>query len=178
MAEATPLELSVKPPRAYPNREALVGRVWRDPWSLYGRELSLLCAVAALYGLLLDELAWVAWGLFGLSLSALLGTLGGLIINLRRAALVREAPAVMGQLLSKRRVTLWHEFVRAKAHRSFEISYSYQLEGEAEPRVGKIQLCLCAYEHLQDRAELRVIYDPARPQRSLPLRLAVMRIPH
>ena len=178
MREASPLEVSVQPPREYPNREALVGRVWRDRWSLYGREVSVLCAAMTLYGLLLDELSWVAWGLFGLILSALIGSLGGLITNLRRASLVREGPIAEGELVRKRRLTLWHEFLRGKAHRSFEVTYRYQLEGELEPREAKIQLCLCAYEHLKDRERLQVIYDPNRPQRSLPLRLALMRIPH
>jgi hypothetical protein len=178
MREAPPLEVSVKPPRVYPSREALVGRVWRDRWSLYGREVSVLCASLTLYGLLLDELSWVAWGLFGLILSALLGSLGGLITNLRRASLVRMGPLADGELVRKRRMTLWHELLRGKAHRSFELTYRYQLDGEPTPREAKIQLCLCAYEHLKDRERLQVIYDPKRPQRSLPLRLALMRVPH
>lgn len=178
MREASPLELSVQPPRIYPNREALRGRVWRNRWSLYGRELSALCAALTLYGLLLDQLSWVAWGLLGLVLSTLLGALGGLVTNLRRASLVRVGPIASGELVRKRRLTLWHELLRGKAHRSFELTYRYHVNGEPEPREAQIQLCLCAYEHLKDRERLQVIYDPARPQRSLPLRLALMRIPH
>ena len=138
----------------------------------------MLCALICLYGLLLDEFAWMAWGLLGLILSTLGGALGGVITNLRRASLVREGPFVEGELIRKRRLILWHEFMRGKAHRSFEITYRYQLEGEALPREASIQACLCAYEHLKERERLRVIYDPSRPQRSLPLRLALMRVPH
>lgn len=178
MREATPLEVSILPPRDYPNREALIGRVWRNRWSLYSREISLLCTLISIYGLLLDQMTWMAWGLVGLILSTLLGSLGSVICNLRRASLVRFGPTIEGELVRKRRLTLWHEFLRGKAHRSFEITYRYQLEEEVNVREAKIQLCLCAYEHLKDREQLRIIYDPAHPQRSLPLRLALMRIPH
>ena len=178
MREAAPLEVSVLPPRDYPNRQALIGRVWRNRWSLYGRELSVLCTIASLYGLLLNELAWMAWGIFGLILSAIIGSIGGVIINIRRASLVREAPVVEGELIRKRRLTLWHEFLRGKAHRSFKVTYRYHIAGEPRPREASILLCLCAYEHLKEREKLKVIYDPSRPQRSLPLRLALMRIPH
>ena len=178
MREATPLELSVKPPRAYPNREALKGRVWRDEWALYSRELSLLCAVLCVYGLLLDELELLAWGGLTLFVSTLIGLIGSLLTNLRRAELVRSAPVLEGELLSKRRRLFWHELLRGKAHRSFTLTYRYQLPDEPHPREGSITLCLCAYEHLKRQERLKVIYDPQRPQRSLPLRLAAMRIPH
>ena len=178
MREATPLQVSVQPPRDYPNREALRGRVWRDGWALYSRELSVFSACGALYGLLLNELMWLTWGALVLMSATLIGAVGSVWVNLRRARLVREAPVTEGTLISKRRRLFWHELLRGKAHRSFTLTFSYQVPGEVSPREGQVTLCLCAYEHLKRDEALKVIYDPTAPKRALPLRLALMRIPH
>ena len=171
-------DLPLHPPRPYPTAQAFRGRVWRSAAAVWGRELSAAAALAALYGLLLDAEGALAGGLLALvavnAACALLAALG----HIRRARLVREGAHAAGVIVGKRRRGFLHELLRGAAHRTFELRYTYTPEGEGAPREGRLLLCRCAYEHLADGAPLHVAYDPARPHLSVPLRVAVMRIPH
>lgn len=172
------LKLSKSTPRTYPWIEAFRGRVWRSRLALYGKELILLNMIAILYGVLLDEgLLWEV-GLLLCLMSVLLTGMSILLGNLRRLKLVRHGTWVDGELLELTDMRLWHEFLRGKAHRSFRVRYQYSsLEGQKYQ--GEMVLCRCAYERLaQSKGSIPVVYLPQRPQQSLLLRVAVMRIPH
>jgi hypothetical protein len=119
-------------------------------------------------------------GALCLVLSVLFTGLTTLVINAKRAQLVREGAAVMGVITGQIRQRWWHEIARAPQHRSFKLTYRYQLtEGDREISYeGSITLCRCALDRLKSEDEIVVTYDVKRPQRSLPLRLAVMKIPH
>ena len=180
-------DLPLHPPRPYTALEALRGRVWRSRAALWGRELSALSALTALYGLLLDAEMALAGGLLALVCVNLASALLALAGHLRRARLVREGAFCVGTLTRKRRRAFLHELLRGAAHRTFEITYVYTPEGEnaqseereeREEREGRLLLCRCAYEHLSDGEPLHIAYDPRAPHLSVPLRVAVMRIPH
>jgi len=132
----------------------------------------------ALYGLLLNAPLALAGGLAALVLINLACAPLAALGHLRRARLVRAGAYAEGAVTRKRRRALLHELLRAPAHRTFELRYSYTPAGEGAPREGRLLLCRCAYERLDDGEPLYVSYDPAAPHRSVPLRVAVMRIPH
>lgn len=171
-------DLPLHPPRPYTALEALRGRVWRSRAALWGRELSALCATCALYGLLLGVTGLLVGAILALVVLNLASALLALAGHLRRARLVREGACCVGTLTRKRRRAFLHELLRGAAHRTFEITYVYTPEGENTPREGRLLLCRCAYEHLSDGEPLHIAYDPRAPHLSVPLRVAVMRIPH
>ena len=168
--------LRTDPPREYPLIEAFRGRVWRSRWTLYTRELSLVCAIAALIAFLRDHALIFELSLALLIILTILSGLGLLITQIRRAYLVRSGPRVNGTLIARRRRMFLHELLRGAAHRTFEVHYRFQSK-EGEDIDGRLLLCRCAYEHLKE-GSLDIIYDPNNPKRNLPLRVAIMRIPH
>jgi hypothetical protein len=172
------LTLPKKPPRDYPLIEAFRGRVWRNGWALYGREVSLFGAGLALFAFLLDGLLWLEVGLLALIVSVVLSGLGTLWANMRRARLVRIGVTVNGHIIARQRLLLWHELLRGRAHRSFYVRYRFTPVGQEDPCEGRLYLCRCAYEQLSTSDQLLIAYDQDAPKKSLPLRVAVMRIPH
>lgn len=174
----TELKLTRECPRHYPWIEAFRGRVWRSRWALYGRELSLFALFAILYGVLLDEgLLWEL-GLIALLMGVAFTGLATLFSNLQRLQLVREGEWVDGELIELVNMRLWHEFLRGKAHRSFRVKYRYQAQSGAVLE-SEMVLCRCAYDRLaKTKEKVPIAYHALKPQKSLLLRVAVMKIPH
>ena len=172
------LRLGRETPRHYPLIEAYRGRVWRNLPGLYGRECSLFALITTLYGVLLDHDAlWLIGGLI-LALSVIWTGLSTLWVNARRAQLVREGHWADGVIIKSVRLRWWHEMFRGQAHRSFKITYRYNIPERDEPLVSSLVLCRCASDRLQVDDQIPLAYDVDRPQRSIPLRVAVMKIPH
>ena len=172
------LSLPVKAPRKYPLIEGFRGRVWRNAFNLYTREISLLFALISLYAFLLDDLLWLEIGILGLFISIVLAGMMTAFINLRRVKLVRTGLGIKAEIIEKKKLRLWHEMFRGKAHRSFMIRYRFQLPHQEQSIESSFYLCQCAYDHLAKHEELMISYQEGRPQNNLPLRVAVMRIPH
>jgi hypothetical protein len=172
------LSLSIKAPREYPLIEGFRGRVWRNAFNLYAREISLLFALISLYAFLLDHLLWLEIGILGLFLSVVFAGIMTTYINLRRIHLVRTGVGIKAILIEKKKLRLWHEIFRDKAHRSFMIRYRFQLPNQEESIESSFYLCQCAYDHLAKHEELLISYQKNRPKKNVPLRIAVMRIPH
>ena len=172
------LRLGRETPRHYPLIEAYRGRVWRNLPGLYGRELGLFALLATLYGVLLDQdFLWI-YGALSLVLSVIWTGLSTLWVNTRRAQLVRDGMWAEGVIIQSVRQRWWHEMFRGKAHRSFKITYQYEIPGHAEVYTNSLVLCRCAFDRLQVDDSVALAYDEQRPRRSLPLRVAVMKIPH
>lgn len=172
------LSLSIKAPREYPLIEGFRGRVWRNAFNLYAREISLLFALISLYAFLLDDLLWLEIGILGLFLSVVLAGIMTAYINLRRVHLVRTGIGIKATLIEKKKLRLWHEIFRGKVHRSFMIRYRFQLPHQEKSIESSFYLCQCAYDHLAKHEELLISYQENSPKKSIPLRIAVMRIPH
>lgn len=172
------LRLGRETPRHYPLIEAYRGRVWRNLPGLYGREVSLFALIATLYGLLLSQDTLLVMGMFALALSVIWTGLSTLWVNARRAQLVREGVWVEGVIVKSTRQRWWHELARGQAHRSFKMTYRYQVPGREKSYTSSIVLCRCAYDRLQVDDRIALAYDAKYPQRSIPLRIAVMKIPH
>ena len=172
------LKLGRQSPRHYPWIEAFRGRVWRSSWALYGREMSLFAILSILYGFLLDEGILWELGLIALLLGITTSGIATLMGNLQCLHLVREGEWVEGELDELINMRLWHEFLRGKAHRSFKVKYRYQ-SPQGEKLIGEMVLCRCAYDRLsKNRSQVPVVIDPTNPNKSLLLRVAVMKIPH
>ena len=172
------LHLSPAPPRVYPTIEAFRGRVWRNRYSLYAKELALLAGAGTLYGFLLDHREVLILGTVIFLFVIVFSGLALLIVNLRRRNLIRTAPAVKGTLTRTGRALFWHEMFRAKAHRSFWIEYTYTPTDSDREITGRLYLCQCASKRLKTSDKLWITYHAHKPSRSIPLRVAVMRIPH
>jgi hypothetical protein len=172
------VKLGKTTPRHYPWLEAFRGRVWRSKTALYGRELTLFSAIAILYGVLLDK--GILWeiGLLGLIFGVLVTGIATLVSNLRRLHLVREGQWVEGTLTELVHMRLWHEFLRGKAHRSFIVHYTYESTSGVLMN-GNMVLCRCAYDRLvSKKTSVPVVVHPINRNKSLLLRIAVMKIPH
>ena len=170
------LSLSRTPPRDYPIIEAYRGRVWRNRAALYGRELTAVAIMVTLYGVLLDDVFLWTLGALSVGLAVIWTGLSTLWVNNRRAQLVRTGLATRGRVTGRERQRWWHELTRGEEHRSFKLTYDYEVDGAQHS--GQITLCRCALKRLQKEEEILIAYDAERPQRSLPLRVAVMKIPH
>lgn len=168
--------LPFQPPRNYRLRDAYRRRVWRDPGSMLARDLLWVAIATALAGLAWDEVAFMLLGAVVAGAALLLGGLATLAANLRRVALIREAPAVKGTLGRAKRVILLHEFFRGQRERTFAIPYTFEAEGRR--RKGTLWICGCARDRLTEGRSAWIAYDPTRPRRSLPLRAANMIAPH
>lgn len=175
-AAPTGRTLPFQPPRPYRLRDAYRRRVWRDPGSMIARDLLWVGIAMALAGLAWDELAFMVLGAAVAGAAVLLGLLATLLANLRRVRLVRQAPAVQGSLGRPKRVILLHEFFRGRRERTFAIPFTYDVDGR--PRRGTIWICGCARDRLAVGRPEWIAYDPQRPRRSLPLRIANMVAPH
>ena len=172
------LRLGRNTPREYPLIEAYRGRVWRNLPGLYGREIALLALLSTLYGVLLDHnFLWVCGALI-LVVSVIWVGLSTLWVNTRRAQLIREGHWVEGVIIQSARQRWWHEMFRAQIHRSFKITYQYQLPESQEVYTASLVLCQCAFDRLKVDDSIALAYDKNRPHRSIPLRVAVMKIPH
>ena len=170
------IHLPHHPPRPYSLFDAYKGRVWRNGWGLYSREIGLIGLCICIYGLLLGLDFWMLLGvLIGVS-SVFCAGLGSLWVNFRRARLVQNGESIQGRILAKKRVILLHEMIRPHAHRTFKMTYEYTIDHRVYQHA--LYLCLCAYEHLNDGEELLIAYDLESPKKSIPLRVAVMVIPH
>ena len=97
---------------------------------------------------------------------------------MRRAQLVREGLWVEGVIVQSVRQRWWHEMFRGQAHRSFKITYQYELPGDSDVYTNTLVLCRCAFDRLKVDDSVALAYDAQRPHRSIPLRVAVMKIPH
>ena len=170
--------LSKHPPRSYTTLEAFRGRVWRNSWRLYGQECALFSIFIALYSFLLAHDLGFELGILLFLLSSILSALVSLWIGFKRAHIVRTGLFIEGHLISKKKVRLWHEILRAKAHRSFLIRYEFTPPTHTQPIRGKLYLCQCAYAHLDVTQPLSIVYDKHHPRSNLPLKVALMRIPH
>jgi len=168
--------LPYQPPRPYRLRDAYRRRVWRDPGSMIARDLLWVGLAMALAGLAWDESAFMLLGSVVAASAVLLGLLATLAANLRRVALVRAAPAVRGTLGRVKRVILLHEFFRGQRERTFAVSYTFEVQGRS--RRGTLWICGCARDRLTAGGGEWIAYDPRRPRRSLPLRVANMIAPH
>ena len=82
-----------------------------------------------------------------------------------------------GFVISKRPRYLWHELLRGLGHRSLLLRYRYQ-HPDLGVIEGRLWLCRCAADRFEVGAPLLISYNPKRPRESLPLRVALMRIPH
>ena len=172
------LRLGRSTPREYPLIEAYRGRVWRNLPGLYGRELALFALLTTLYGVLLNEdFLWVC-GALVLVGSIVWTGLSTLWVNTRRAQLVREGLWVEGVITQSTRQRWWHEMFRGQAHRSFKVTYQYQIPDHSEIYTSSLVLCRCAFDRLKVDDSVALAYDSQRPRRSIPLRVAVMKIPH
>lgn len=174
---AAPKILPLDPPRPYRLRDACCGRVWRSAPGALGRELGLIGLAMAGVSLVRDDLLLRVAGLGLLALGALLAIGGCLLTNVRRARLVREAPAFPAVLGHPRRVLLLHELFRIERERTFILPYVVRLP-DGTTREGRVWICGCARQYLLPGTEEPVAVDPADPRRTLPLRLAVMVVPH
>jgi hypothetical protein len=56
------------------------------------------------------------------------------------------------------------------------MTYEYTVDQSTYQQT--LYMCLCAYQHLNDGEELSIAHHPKKPQKSIPLRVAVMVIPH
>ena len=169
--------LPVTPPREYQLRDALFGRVWRDRLALIARELQVISIVLLLAGLLLDSDEGLVYGLLSLLGSSLLLVGAGLYRARWRTLLIQRNPAVKGSVIALQPRYLWHEFLRGRAHRSVVLRYRYTLP-EGEHLEGRLWLCRCAADRFKVGDQLWICYRPERPSASLPLRVALMHIPH
>ncbi len=169
--------LPFQPPRPYTLRDCYRGRVWRNPLAALAKDGLVLGAALALSGLAYAEDAFLALGVVLIGAMVLVGPLSTLRANHARVRLLRTAPAVQARLLRPRRVFLIHEMFRGKRERTFVQPYAFELP-DGRSVTGKAWICGCALEKLPPDSLEWVAYDPARPTRSLPLRLAVMVAPH
>lgn len=168
--------LPYQPPRTYRLRDAYRRRVWRDPGSMVARDLLWVGLAMALAGLAWDESAFMVLGAVVAGGALLLGALATLAANLRRVDLVRRGPAVQGTVGRAKRVILLHEFFRGRRERTFAIRYTYTVDGRE--RRGTLWICGCARDRLTEGRAEWIAYDPDRPRRALPLRVANMVAPH
>ena len=168
--------LPFQPPRRYRLRDAYRRRIWRDPGSMIARDLLWVGIAMALAGLAWDESAFMLLGAVVAGAALALGGLATLAANLGRVALVQSAPAVKGRLGRQKRVILLHEFFRGPRERTFAIRYTFEVDGRT--RKGTLWICGCARDRLTEGRVEWIAYDPRRPRRSLPLRVANMIAPH
>ena len=177
------LTLPKKAPRDYPMIEGFRGRVWRNAFSLYARECTLLCALLLLFSFLLDIKLGVEIGLLGFIISMLITALATLYINIKRVQVIRSGEPILAVIIEKKKLNLWHEMFRAKAHRSFKIRYRFthassSTDAQSKSIESSFYLCQCAYEHLTKDEEILLTVNPDKISHNVPLRIAVMRIPH
>ena len=170
------LTLRKDTPRQYPVIEAFRGRVWRSRAALIGKDVMLFSGLVALYGLLLDHGLSIEIGLLGLFLACCWVGFSTLWVNLARVRLVRHGRWGKGVIIQRKRLLLWHELLRAEKHRSFLIRYRYQVN--QREYVGQLTLCRCAFDRLSVDQAITIAYHENSSSKSLPLRVAVMTIPH
>ncbi len=173
----TPKTLPAHPPRPYGLRDAYDRRVWRSVWAQLARDALLVALSTIACGFLYAHDAVFFIGVAGAGLALVGGLLAGLRANLLRARLLRSAPQATATLGRTKRVLFLHEFFRGDQERSFLLSYRFALP-EGGTQRGQILVCGCVRDRLTEGSTEAVVYDPDRPRRSVPLRLAVMVAPH
>mgnify|MGYP007114245890 FL=1 len=174
--EASP-QLPFQPPRAYRMRDCYRGRVWRNPLAAMARDGLVLGTALALAGIAYGESGFMLLGVVVLLAMALIGHLSTLRANLARVRLIRDAPAVEAVMGPPRRVFLVHEMFRGERERTFVLPYTFEVPDGDTVR-GRVWICGCARPKLPPNSRQWVAYEPARPRRSLVLRLAMMVAPH
>ncbi len=169
--------LPTQPAREYTMREGLQGRVWRNAASASGREGMLFTIGAAVLCLLNDRLALMT--IFGVMATCFLAVhlVGLYLVTKKRVRLIQTAPAVKGVIGLPRRAKLFHEVFKRQLDKTYVLPYTFQLPDGFEED-GEIWICGCAREHLPHRSVEWIVYDPENPRQNLPLRLAVMVVPH
>ncbi len=171
------MSLPLQPPRAYRLRDAYDRRVWRTGGGQVARDFVVLGLAMAASGLVYDALLLMYGGVLMAGL-ALLGYGGwNLRANLRRVRLIRAAPMAEATLGRARRVMLLHEMFRGAQERTWVLPYTFEVDGSGRTR-GRVFICGCVRERFEEGDTEPVAYDPKRPSRSVPLRLAVMVAPH
>lgn len=177
MKAQTPFSIPMDPPRIYPLSQSYRGRVWRGYGVTVARDLTLVGLAFAFVGIAYSQRQsmWAGLGLAGIS--ALFGQLSLLVGNRSKAVLIRTAPTVTGRIGQARRVMLIGEFFRASRERTYSLPYSYELEDGRRFRA-RIWICGCVRDRLPKGSEEIILYDPNHPERSMPMRLAVMVAPH
>ncbi len=168
--------LNIHPPREYRVSDAFIGRVWRLKSVLIFKELMFWIIFSTVLCFLLKIALFVFFlGVTLLSLM-LISTITYVILNLKRWQLVKVGPSVKGKIEHIQDSHYFHESIRGKAHRSCFATYSYEVDGKGY--TGRIDMCRCALAKLQKQEELLIAYDVKNPKNSLPLKVAVMSIPH
>jgi hypothetical protein len=169
-------QLPIQPPREYRNIEAFIGRVWRLKEVLWIKESIFWLLFLSILGFLLKQ-ALLLFYLGGLViLLGIMGVMTYIWLNLKRAALVRTGLSIKGKIDDMADLNYFHELLRGKAHRSCFATYSFELEGKTYQ--SRIYLCRCALIKLQKQESLWIVYDPKQPNHHLPLKAAVLTIPH
>ncbi len=171
------MTLSIQPPRAYRLRDAYDRRVWRTGLGQLARDGLVTGVATAGCGFAYVNDALLYGGVLAalLSLAAHLGW--NLRANLLRTSLLRTAPAADATIGRARRVLFVHELFRGPRERTWVLPYTYEVPEVGDQR-GRVFICGCVRDRFPEGSSEPVAYDPDRPQRSVPLRLAVMVAPH
>lgn len=171
------MKLPLQPPRTYGLRDAYDRRVWRTGFGQLARDLLVLGLATAGSGFVYeaDVLLYLGVLLAALSVAGHVGW--NLRANLQRARLVRSAPSVEARVGRARRVLLLHELFRGEREKTWLLPYTFAIP-DGGSRSGRVFICGCVRDRFPEGSVEPVAYDPERPRRSLPLRLAVMVAPH
>jgi hypothetical protein len=172
-----PLKLAVVPPRDYVLRDAYDRRVWRTPITVVCRELFFWALGVLTLGVVYNHIYLMVGGALGGVLLIVFGLLASWHRNQGRVALVQTAPAVKGTLGVPRRVPFLHEVLRGQRESTYVLPYTFQTES-GDQMTGRLWICGCARTYLPAKSIEWILYNSEKPQRSLPLRVAVMVAPH
>ncbi len=171
------MKLALQPPRSYGLRDAYDRRVWRTGFGQLARDVVMLGLATAGSGFVYDLELLLYLGVLLAALSAATHVGWNLRANLQRARLVRTAPSVSARLGRAKRVLLLHELFRGEREKTWLLPYTFERPDGGSQR-GRVFICGCVRDRFPEGATEPVAYDPKRPRRSLPLRLAVMVAPH
>ena len=171
------LVLSASPPRNYTLRQAYQGRVWRTPGAVLAREFAFWGLGLLLVGIALNHqtVTWLGAGMA--STLAVIGIFASLRMTGQRVRIIKTGFGTKATLSRSRRIPLFHELVRGRRESTYRLPYSF-IDEMGVTHNGSIWLCGCARDLLQSGTRELVAYDPARPERSILLRVAVMVAPH
>ncbi len=167
------MKLPLDPPREYSLRDAYDRRVWRSAWAQVARDLFVVGVAGTLAAVAYGEAALIAAG-GALAMLALLGHVAATLrANAARARLLREGPQATARMGRTKRVLLLHELFRGDQERTWLLTWRFPLP-DGRTQKGQALVCGCVRDRFPEGGEESVAYDPRRPSRSLPLRLAVM----
>ena len=171
------LVLSASPPRNYTLRQAYQGRVWRTPVAVLSREVAFWGLGLLLVGIALNHQTVTWMGAAMASTLAVIGLLASLLRNHRRVRVIKTGVGTKATLSRSRRIPLFHELVRGRRESTYRLPYSF-IDEMGVTHHSSIWLCGCARDLLPSGSRELIAYDPARPEHSILLRVAVMVAPH